>query len=147
ESQALHSGHPHQLRRMTMDSHENVNAKTLRCAPWNRGNLIGPKPPLRPKHVGWFAPSSRSCAAAMSSRLRSKMSHVLHPKLAGHGECFQLLNMGLQLKALFLYPATVVVCPQIALTRVTNHSNDASRVAVAQHLRNDVYRPEQIRSS
>jgi integrase len=36
---------------MTMDSHENANAETLRRVPWNRGKLIGPKPPLRPKHV------------------------------------------------------------------------------------------------
>jgi integrase len=34
-----------------MDSHENTHAETLRRAPWNRGKLIGPKPPLRPKHV------------------------------------------------------------------------------------------------
>jgi integrase len=34
-----------------MDSHENTNAERLRRAPWNRGKLIGPKPPLRPKHV------------------------------------------------------------------------------------------------
>ena len=34
-----------------MDSHENANAETLRRAPWNRGKLIGQKPPLRRKHV------------------------------------------------------------------------------------------------
>ena len=60
-------------------------------APWNKGKLIGAKPPLRPKHVWSILPSSRSmpalatsrcsiwrsiasCAAAMSSPSRSRIS-------------------------------------------------------------------------
>ena len=34
-----------------MESHENANAASLRREPWNKGKLIGQKPPLRPKHV------------------------------------------------------------------------------------------------
>jgi hypothetical protein len=26
-------------------------SEPLRCTPWNKGKLIGAKPPLRPKHV------------------------------------------------------------------------------------------------
>jgi integrase len=36
---------------MTMRDHENVDATTLKRIPWNKGKLIGAKPPLRPKHV------------------------------------------------------------------------------------------------
>ena len=28
-----------------------TSAVTPRCIPWNKGKLIGPKPPLQPKHV------------------------------------------------------------------------------------------------
>src|SRR6195256_6472371 len=30
---------------------DHINADTIRGVPWNKGKLIGPKPPLRPKHV------------------------------------------------------------------------------------------------
>jgi hypothetical protein len=30
---------------------DNVFSATPRRTPWNKGKLIGPKPPLRPKHV------------------------------------------------------------------------------------------------
>ena len=36
---------------MTMQDHENPLANSNRRTPWNKGKLIGPKPPLRPKHV------------------------------------------------------------------------------------------------
>ncbi len=34
-----------------MENHETDIAATLRREPWNKGKLIGQKPPLRPKHV------------------------------------------------------------------------------------------------
>ena len=34
-----------------MEKHENDNALAQRREPWNKGKLIGQKPPLRPKHV------------------------------------------------------------------------------------------------
>src|SRR5215469_6388949 len=46
-----HPGHPHQPRRMTMDVQEQTISSTPRREPWNKGKLIGQKPPLRPKHV------------------------------------------------------------------------------------------------
>jgi Phage integrase family len=42
---------PHQLRRMTMEMQKQVMSSTPRREPWNKGKLIGQKPPLRPKHV------------------------------------------------------------------------------------------------
>src|SRR6201981_3616185 len=36
---------------MTMEMQEQVMASTPRREPWNKGKLIGQKPPLRPKHV------------------------------------------------------------------------------------------------
>src|SRR5207253_5388622 len=42
---------PHQPRRMTMEIQEQVMSSTPRREPWNKGMLIGQKPPLRPKHV------------------------------------------------------------------------------------------------
>jgi integrase len=36
---------------MNMESHENANAATQPRQPWNKGKLIGQKPPLQPKHV------------------------------------------------------------------------------------------------
>src|SRR3977135_936148 len=36
---------------MTMQDNEASVAPTLRRGPWNKGKLIGAKPPLRPKHV------------------------------------------------------------------------------------------------
>jgi hypothetical protein len=35
-----------------MEMQEQVMASTPRREPWNKGKLIGQKPPLRPKHVG-----------------------------------------------------------------------------------------------
>ena len=34
-----------------MQDHENALLTSPKRAPWNKGKLIGPKPPLRPKHV------------------------------------------------------------------------------------------------
>jgi len=34
-----------------MENHEHANAVTPQREPWNKGQLIGQKPPLRPKHV------------------------------------------------------------------------------------------------
>jgi hypothetical protein len=36
---------------MAMENRENVNSVALIREPWNKGKLIGAKPPLRPKHV------------------------------------------------------------------------------------------------
>src|ERR1700730_2226095 len=46
-----HSGHPHQPRRMTMETEAQTINSTPPREPWNKGKLIGQKPPLRPKHV------------------------------------------------------------------------------------------------
>jgi hypothetical protein len=37
---------------MTMQDHENSAPTVPKHKAWNKGKLIGPKPPLRPKH-GW----------------------------------------------------------------------------------------------
>jgi hypothetical protein len=42
---------PHQPRRMTMEIQAQTMSSTPRREPWNKGRLIGQKPPLRPKHV------------------------------------------------------------------------------------------------
>jgi integrase len=34
-----------------MENHEDLSATSPRCPAWNRGKLVGAKPPLRPKHV------------------------------------------------------------------------------------------------
>ncbi len=34
-----------------MQNNECTIAAAPKCTPWNKGKLIGPKPPLRPKHV------------------------------------------------------------------------------------------------
>jgi integrase len=34
-----------------MQDHENADPTGLKRVPWNKGKLIGAKPPLRPKHV------------------------------------------------------------------------------------------------
>ena len=34
-----------------METVNETSAVTPRCMPWNKGKLIGPKPPLQPKHV------------------------------------------------------------------------------------------------
>src|SRR5258705_7747058 len=36
---------------MTMQDNEASVAASLRRGPWNKGKLVGAKPPLRPKHV------------------------------------------------------------------------------------------------
>jgi integrase len=36
---------------MIMQDHENADPTTLKRVPWNKGKLIGAKPPLRAKHV------------------------------------------------------------------------------------------------
>jgi hypothetical protein len=36
---------------VTMHDHDNANPNSLKRVPWNKGKLIGAKPPLRPKHV------------------------------------------------------------------------------------------------
>src|SRR3954451_521860 len=36
---------------MAMQDHEHVSATSPRRSAWNKGKLIGAKPPLRPKHV------------------------------------------------------------------------------------------------
>jgi hypothetical protein len=36
---------------MTMQDDENPVLIAAKCKPWNKGKLIGAKPPLRPKHV------------------------------------------------------------------------------------------------
>jgi hypothetical protein len=36
---------------MTMQDHENHTPSAPKCTAWNKGKLIGAKPPLRPKHV------------------------------------------------------------------------------------------------
>ena len=34
-----------------MDTVQNINASPGARRPWNKGKLVGPKPPLQPKHV------------------------------------------------------------------------------------------------
>jgi hypothetical protein len=34
-----------------MQNHEKADTTALKRVPWNKGKLIGAKPPLRPKHV------------------------------------------------------------------------------------------------
>jgi integrase len=34
-----------------METINQISTVTSRCLPWNKGKLIGPKPPLQPKHV------------------------------------------------------------------------------------------------
>jgi hypothetical protein len=34
-----------------MQDHKNADTVALKRVPWNKGKLIGAKPPLRPKHV------------------------------------------------------------------------------------------------
>src|SRR5918994_5254044 len=42
---------PHQLRRIAMTEIPSTTATTAARVPWNKGKIIGAKPPLRPKHV------------------------------------------------------------------------------------------------
>src|SRR5256885_4380520 len=73
-----------------MQDHENPIPAPSKRTPWNKGKLIGAKPPLRPKHV-WSIrtklqvegrtrdlamfnlASTANCVAAMSSPSRSRM--------------------------------------------------------------------------
>src|SRR5499433_3173842 len=48
---ATHARLPHYLRSMTMPDNESLTLESSRRTPWNKGKLIGTKPPLRPKHV------------------------------------------------------------------------------------------------
>lgn len=34
-----------------METINEISAVTVQTGPWNKGKLIGPKPPLQPKHV------------------------------------------------------------------------------------------------
>ncbi len=34
-----------------MDTVQNINTAPAARRPWNKGNFVGPKPPLQPKHV------------------------------------------------------------------------------------------------
>src|SRR5512133_84184 len=47
---------PHQTRGMTMETQAQTTSATPRREPWNKGKLIGQKPPLRPKHVWSIRP-------------------------------------------------------------------------------------------
>jgi integrase len=47
----VHAGQPLKQRRMTMQDHANSGTNSRTRVPWNKSKLIGPKPPLRPKHV------------------------------------------------------------------------------------------------
>jgi hypothetical protein len=38
-------------RRKVMQNQATATSSVSGCAPWNKGRLIGAKPPLRPKHV------------------------------------------------------------------------------------------------
>ena len=74
-----------------MQDNEPVVPNIPKQIPWNKGKLIGAKPPLRPKHiwsiraklqvedmsVTWpcsTLPSTASCGAAMSLPSKSRMS-------------------------------------------------------------------------
>ena len=74
-----------------MQNDEHVIPDTAKRKPWNKGKLIGAKPPLRPKHV-WsirtklqvgahvtsqcsISPSTASCGGATSLPSRSRTSH------------------------------------------------------------------------
>src|ERR1700680_2319549 len=46
-----HAGCSLQQRRTTMQNDETPNDAAPKPTSWNKGKLIGPKPPLRPKHV------------------------------------------------------------------------------------------------
>jgi hypothetical protein len=41
----------HNPRRMTMEYHQNSTLPTPKRTPWNKGKLIGAKPPLMARHV------------------------------------------------------------------------------------------------
>src|ERR1700741_5371452 len=47
----VQAGHPLQQRSTTMQDPKDPIPQASRREPWNKGKLIGAKPPLRPKHV------------------------------------------------------------------------------------------------
>ena len=51
-----------------MQDDSNLALTTPKQAPWNKGRLIGAKPPLRQKHVWAFAPCSKLGAANVTWR-------------------------------------------------------------------------------
>jgi hypothetical protein len=79
-----------------MQDHKNAGTIGFTRVPWNKGKLIGAKPPLRPKHV-WSIrtklqiegrtrsiwPSIASCVAAMSSPSKSRMLRRVDTQLIG----------------------------------------------------------------
>src|SRR6516165_6967554 len=50
-SRVRHPGHASPTRRTTMEIEAQAMPSKRRREPWNKGKLIGQKPPLRPKHV------------------------------------------------------------------------------------------------
>ncbi len=44
-----------------MQDHKNADTTALKRVPWNKGKLIGAKPPLRPKHVWSIRTKLRPC--------------------------------------------------------------------------------------
>jgi integrase len=56
-----------------MDTVQNINAAPAARRPWNKGKLVGPKPPLQPKHVWAIRTRLRDLALsnlAIDSKLR-----------------------------------------------------------------------------
>ncbi len=53
-----------------MQDHENADPTAPKRVPWNKGKLIGAKPPLRPKHVWSTRPEAvnHGIAAASTNR-------------------------------------------------------------------------------
>ena len=47
----VQAGHPLQQRSTTTQDPKDPIPQASRREPWNKGKLIGAKPPLRPKHV------------------------------------------------------------------------------------------------
>src|SRR5438034_6597730 len=52
-STPVHHGHPRvsKMRNTTMEDHQDPIPPATKRTPWNKGKLIGTKPPLWPKHV------------------------------------------------------------------------------------------------
>ena len=60
-----------------MSEHDDSRATSAPRGPWNKGKLIGPKPPLQPKHV-W----SVRTRLQLDGRLREAMEHgVAQPSI------------------------------------------------------------------
>jgi hypothetical protein len=64
---------------MTLEVQAKTISPMLRRVPWNKGNLIGQKPPLRPKHV-WSIRTRRQMHGLMIPHKRPapKMSQSQH---------------------------------------------------------------------